>query len=229
MKYLITLLLGMLVGAALFVAGLYFNPFAAKQTISPLALPDGRIIDLSFANVPAEMVLYTNNGQSVSKPHPARVQQLWESTVQNSRVSVVSLTSARGEPAGIGVKFASESEDTRPLQAKALVNSAWFVYLPGRGSLFVQQTENYWAYLRDIVVPARWSSSDSWRGAWHRITTSGPGALGTARVDGLSGEFAGLVAEAVESVDAKAYSAVDGPVGMTGALSISISPADTYD
>ena len=174
MKYLITLLIGMAVGAALFVAGLYFNPFAANPKVSPLALPDGRVIDLNFTNVPAEMILYTNNGESVSKAHPVKVQQLWEPPVRSSRVSVVSLTSARGEPAGIGVKFTSESEDTRPLQAKALVNSDWFVYLPGRGTLFIQQSENYWAYLRDIVVPARWSSSDSWRGSWHRITTAGP-------------------------------------------------------
>jgi hypothetical protein len=53
--------------------------------------------------------------------------------------------------------------------------------------------------------------------------TVGPGALGTGRVVGQSGEFAGIRSESMGSIDATAYSAIDGPVGMNGNLLITVS------
>src|SRR5690606_22494627 len=125
----------------------------------------------------------------------------------------------------IGVKFSSDSEATRLLTAKALVDSAWHAYLPGRGTFFVDQTENLWSYLRNIVVPARWNSADSWRGSWFGIVTAGPNALGTGRVIGGSGRFADLSAEVVESWTATAYSTKTGPVAMSGSLMIALPPS----
>jgi hypothetical protein len=222
MKYLISLVIGLMLGAALLLAGLYLNPFAARRALSPLAVSDDELISLNYSLVPAESLLFTNDGESQRKPHPLKVQQLWEPAIQKSWVSVVELTNGLGEPIGVGIKFSSESEATRPLNAKALVDSAWQIYLPGRGTFFVQQSENYWSLLREIVVPARWNSSDSWRGNWRGDTTAGPGALGTAIVTGQTGEFAGISAEAVESVSATAYSAVEGPVAMIGSLLVAI-------
>lgn len=226
MKYLVSLVLGMTIGATLFFLLLYFNPFAGKSSVSPLAVTEENLIDISYSAVPGETIVFTNDGESLIKPYPAKVQQLWEPAIKESWVSVIALTDPRGEPLGIGVKFSSESESTRVLNAEALVHSAWHIYLPGRGTLFVDQTENFWSFLRDIVIPAHWSSGDNWRGSWHRNMTVGPGALGTARVTGGSGAFSALHSEAVESLTARAYSAVDGPVAMGGNLTISI-PAET--
>ncbi|MDH4047468.1 MAG: hypothetical protein OEW68_01215 [Gammaproteobacteria bacterium] len=222
MKYLVSLVFGLVFGAALLFAGLYLNPFASKASVSPLAVSDDELVVLDFSMVPSESILFTNNGDSVRSPNPLKVQQLWEPAIEQTWVSVVELSSARGEPIGVGVKFSSTSEATRPLNAEALVDSIWHVYLPGRGTLFVEESENYWHFLRDIVIPARWSSSDSWRASWHGITTAGPGALRTARVVGQTGEFAGVRAEAVESISASAYSANEGPVAMSGSLLIAV-------
>ena len=100
----------------------------------------------------------------------------------------------------------------------------WHVYVPGRGTMLVDQVENYWAYLRDIVVPARWSTGNSWKGTFFSILTEGPGALGTGRVSGGSGRYAGMSSEAVESLTARAYSSDLGPVSMDGSLTIVLSP-----
>ena len=100
--------------------------------------------------------------------------------------------------------------------------------MPGQGSLFVEQRENYWGYLREIVVPAYRSSGDSWRGNWNGTITSGPGALGTARVIGGSGEFADLETDGVESLSAKAYSVKHGPVAVDGTLAVEL-PAPISD
>lgn len=135
---------------------------------------------------------------------------------------VTPLSDSRDQRVGIGIKFSSDSERTNVLNGQAIVDSVWHIYLPGRGSLFVEQSENYWGYLREIVVPAHWSSGDSWRGIWYGNITAGPGALGTARVTGGSGEFQGLATEGVESLAAKAYTVATGPVAMSGELVIEI-------
>jgi len=220
MKYVITLLIGALLGAVLFLLALYYNPFAAQPAISPLSVTQDRVINLSYSAVASEAILYTDNGESIIASHPERVADLWELAIIDTRIFVTKLRNARGEVTGIGFKISSDSEQTSLINAEAVVNSVWHVYLPGQGTFLVDQTENYWSYIHDIVIPARWSSGNNWKGAFHGIMTSGPGALGIARVTGGSGDFSGLGSEAVESLTARAYSALDGPVSMSGNLTI---------
>jgi hypothetical protein len=132
------------------------------------------------------------------------------------------LKDSRNQTVGIGIKFSSESESSNILNGEIIVDSVWHIYLPGRGSLFVEQQENFWGYLREIVIPAYWSSGDSWRGTWNGNTTSGPGAIGTATVIGASGTFRGVRTEAVEALTAKAYSVDQGPVAISGQITIEV-------
>ena len=222
MKYVLSLLAGIAIGVAVFMIGLYHNPFRGQPAVSPLAVTDQRIIELSFSGVPGDALLYTDHGESWVEPHPDRVAELWEPAVAETRLTVTMLEDARGKVAGLGIKFLTASEATNVINGEALADSIWHVYLPGQGTFMIEQTENYWTYIRDVVVPARWSSGDNWRGSFHGILTSGPGSLGTARVSGGSGLFANLSSEAVESVTAKAYSAVTGPVSMTRSLAIAL-------
>lgn len=223
MKYLVSLLLGLIFGAGLFVAGFYFNPFVGQSVLSPLAVSDAEMSSLSYSAVVTDSIMFTNDGESISQPHPYKIAELWEPAVKDSQVLVTSLTDSRGMPAGIGIKMSSPSEKSSLFHSKILVNSVWHLYVPGRGTLGIDQTEGYWAYLRDIVIPAWRSSSDSWRGSWSRNMTVGPGALGTARVTGLGGEFDGLQSEAVESLNARAYSILQGPISMSGMLYIAVA------
>ena len=221
MKYLVSLLLGMVAGAALFAFGMYNNPFTGQPTVSPLAVTSERVLDLNYSAVPAEAILFTDHGESIVSPSPERVNELWEPSVHETRILVTTLNDSRGGT-GVGIKFSSDSESSALLRGEALVNSVWHVYIPTQGTFLIDQTENYWSYIRDIVIPARFSSGDSWRGSFHRITTSGPGSLGTARVTGGSGYFAGVQSESIESITATGYSAVSGPVSMDGSLAIAI-------
>jgi hypothetical protein len=150
------------------------------------------------------------------------VAELWEPAIVDTRIAVNLLTSSRGEAIGLGIKFSTDSEQTRLISSQALVDSVWHIYLPGQGTLLVHQVENFWSYLREVVVPARWSSGDNWKGSFFRIMTQGPNALGTGRVTGGTGNFSGMSAEAVESLTAQAYSAIDGPVSMYGSMTITL-------
>lgn len=226
MKYLAALFLGSIAGILL-VAGLVFiNPFYSRNEISPLAVTTNEVMTLNYSAVPRDALLYTNNGDSRIAPNPAKVLQLWEEPIHATTVMTTLLTDSRGNVAGIGIKFSSDSESTRLLDGQALVDSAWHIYLPKQGSLFIEQTENYWDYVHNVVVPAHWSSADNWKGIWRGNMTAGPNALGTARVTGGSGEFATLVTEAVEALTAKAYAVSQGPVAIDGELAIEIPRAE---
>ena len=221
-RYVLALLVGMAVGLMLVAVFLFYNPFTGPNDLSPLSVTDNEVIHLSYSAVAEDTLIYTNNGESQVAPHPPKVTQLWEPAVQSTTALVTVLEDSRGQVAGIGVKFSSHSERTNILEGKLLVDSVWHVFLPERGTLFIEQWENFWNFVREIVVPARWSSGDSWRGSWLSNITAGPGALGTAWVAGGSGQFLGLNTEAVEALSAIAYSVEQGPVAMTGELSIEI-------
>jgi hypothetical protein len=212
----------MVIGAALFLVGLYYNPFVGNRSVSPLAVSDLDLVDLSYSLVAGDSIVFTNNGQSIVKPHPAKVMKLIEPTVSNTRVFVTLLASGGGETVGLGIKFSSDAEETALIDGEALVHSVWHIYLPERGTFLVDQTENFWPYLRDIVIPAKLSSGDNWRGSWHGVMSTGPNALGTARVTANTGPFADTEIEAVESLSARGYSAIEGPLGMSGNLTIAL-------
>lgn len=222
MKFLSALILGIVSGAALFVFGMIYNPFIADRGISPLAVTNSDLIALNFSVVPTDSIIFTNDGDSLQKPHPEKVMQLWEAPVRGTSAMATVMRDARSQTAGIGVKFSSLSEQTRLLQGDALIDSVWYIFLPERGSLFIQQSENHWAFLRDVGWPAYRSGASNWKGNWIGDLTSGPGVLGTARVTGGSGLFQGLTMEGVESLSAQAFSADQGPISADGRLLIEL-------
>ncbi len=223
MKYVLSLLLGMLVGAVIASALLVYNPLAGNRNLTPLAVSDQTLMQFNYSGVAEASIAYTNDGESTTKPYPAKVLQLWEAPVRRTDAMMTVLSDARGRMVGLGIKYMSDSEKSNVLNGDAIVDSVWHIVVPGRGTLFVEQTENYWGFLRDVVLPAHLSSADSWKGNWNGNMTAGPGALGTAKVTGGSGEFAGRTAEAVESRTAKAYSTRQGAVAMDGRIMIELT------
>jgi hypothetical protein len=221
-KYLIALLLGLAVGTAAFLALLYLNPLTAQNRLSPITVTDNDVLHLNYPAVASNMLIYTNDGESQVAPHPTKVLQLWEPPIRKTDAIATVLTNSRSQVLGVGLKFSSDSEATDILNGHLLVDSVWHIYLPGKGSLFIEQQENYWSYVRDIVIPARWNSGDNWRGNWRGNISVGPGALGTARVVGGSGIFSGLESEGLETLSSKAYSVAQGLVAADGELAIEI-------
>ena len=225
MKYLISLLLGLVVGAAIFAAGMIYNPFLLDRGLSPLSVTESEVISLNFSSVPSDAIVYTNDGDSRLKPFPEKVQQLWEPSIRLTSAMATVMRDARSQTAGIGIKFSSRSERTRLLRGEAIVDSVWYVYLPDHGSLFIEQFENYWTFLREVGIPAYRSSANNWKGIWIGDLTAGPGALGTAAVSGGAGSFQGLKTEGLESLTATAYSIDDGLVAAEGRLLIEMPDA----
>jgi hypothetical protein len=230
MKYVAALVFGLFFGALIFTVGLIYNPFVSKQNLSPLTVTNAQTITVSFSGAATDHIVFTNDGDSETKPYPEKVLQLWERPIRRSTVMATVLRDGRNQAAGIGVKISSLSERTDLLGAKALVDSIWYMYLPGKGAFFVEQSENYWTYLRHVVIAAHRSSANVWKGNWHLDTTFGPGALNTAKVTAGSGPYAGQEMLGVESLTTYVYSVSDGPVSAQGRFIIelpSIPEADS--
>ena len=222
MKYVVTLLFGFVLGLLLFAAGVVYNPLTSNRGLSPLMVSNSEVMTLTFNPVASDSIAYTNNGDLPTHPYPDKVLQLWESPIRLTTTLVSLLRDARGQAVGMGVKFASRSEATRLFYGEALVDSVWYLYLPGRGSLFVRQQENLFDYLRFVVVPAYRSPAGNWKGTWNGDTTAGPGALGTAEAIGGSGEFSGGIMRAGESLGVRAYSKEHGLIAADGMLSVEL-------
>jgi len=220
MKYVVAFVVGLATGALLFALLLYLNPLASRPIISPLSVVDGRTLEFAFHAGTAEALAITGSGPAETAEHPSGIQPLWEPTLRHTRILVTEFRNSRGQPAGLGIEFSTVAEETGLLNGVYPVASAWHVYLTGRGGLMVGQTENHWPLIRDVRLPARFSAADSWRGTWIGILTRGPNAIGTGRVAGGTGSLSGVDGEAVESVDARAWSAERGPVDVTGRLSL---------
>lgn len=222
MKYIFALVVGALFGVALFAISVAYNPFIGKLGLSPLAITDSPTVTFNYSSLAQDSIVYTNDGESRVEPYPEKVLQLWEQSIRQTAVMATVLLDGRNQPVGIGIKISSASEKTELHSGRALVDSVWYVYLPGKGALFVEQTENYWGYLRDVVLPAYRSSTKTWKGAWNGNMTSGPGALGTAKVSGGTGEFSGMEMLGVESLSVRAWRVDDGPVAAQGQLLIEL-------
>jgi hypothetical protein len=222
-KFLLVLLIGLAAGVAIGLGLLFYNPFTSQLSLSPLAVSDRQQITLRYSAVAEDSIVLTNNGETLVRPNPSKVLQLWEGPISKTDTLVTVLRDGRNETVGIGVKFSSLSERTNLLNGKALIDSSWYIYLPGQGSMLIEQSENHWTFLREVIIPAHWNSGNKWRGTWHGTITDGPGALGTGRVYGGSGRFSGLDSEAIETHTAKAYSTDVGPVAMEGQLTIDLS------
>ena len=226
MKYVIALVLGLVTGVLLFGVGLIYNPFIGDRGLSPLSVTDARVMALNFSAVPSESIVFTNDGESTMTPYPEKVLQLWEAPIRQTSTLAAVMRDARNNVAGIGIKFSSLSESTELLRGQAIADSAWYIYLPEYGSLFVRQTENYWPFLRDVGFPAWRSAGNNWRGTWLGDLTAGPGALGTAEVSGGAGSLAGLETEALESLTVRAFSSDSGFVSAEGRLIIEMPQPD---
>ena len=230
MKYVVALVLGLILGVAIFAGGIVYNPFVVDRVLSPLSVTDAEVIALNFSAVAVDSIVYTNNGESVPRPYPDKVSQLWEAPIRKTSAMATVMLDARNRPAGIGIKISSLSESTDLLRGEAIMDSIWYIYTPRHGSMFIQQTENYLPFIQEIAFPAWKSSTNSWRGAWMGNMTSGPGALGLAAVSGGSGRVKGLDMDGVESLSVRAFSADTGFVAAEGHLLIELpEPADDME
>lgn len=184
MKLFWTLFAGFLLGAALALTALYFNPMIEEGGTPPEV---GDTI-LHYASPVNGELLFTQGGLSRLPMKPVGVVNLWESTIVKSALAVIVLRDAEGAPTAIASRVSYPSEDTELLFSGALLKDAWLVSMPGRGSLYVNAESNWWPLLKDALIPV-WYLGRQWQGPAVYEPTIGPAPGRRAVVAGATGVF----------------------------------------
>lgn len=207
MKYVLSLLAGLIAGMALAIAALYFNPLT-QRSVEPTGAPDW---SLQFGLAPAATWIATHNEQRGLPIVPAEVPKLWESGIKGILLTALPLHDASGHLAAFGTRITVPSDSTEFLSAGLLVDDYWLISMPGQGTLFMHAVNNEWPLVRDTFVRVDLLRRD-WRGPGAYAPTVGPGKDG-ASVMGLSGSLAGRTGHGRER------GALDNYTGSLAALS----------
>jgi hypothetical protein len=194
MRFASMTVFGFLVGCALVLLGVYYNPFTADSGV--IAGVNARV--LSYSSPFTDGLAITHNGRSRLPLHPASIPELWEGTINDSMLSLVVLNDQDNEPVGIASRVSQFSESTEMLTRGVIVDDDWLITIPGEGSFFVSADSNLWPFLKETLIPV-WYLDRPWQGPKNYRPTAGPGREGSALVTGATGSFAGMSGSAVES------------------------------
>lgn len=220
MKYLSVGFLGFVVGCALILTGIYYNPFTADA--GEVDGVNARV--LSYSSPFADGLAITHNGQSRLPLQPTTIPELWESTIRDSMLSVVVLHDDANKPVGIASRVSQLSESTEMLTRGILVDDDWLVTIAGEGSFFIRADSNLWPFLKEILIPV-WYLDRPWSGPKNYRPTAGPSDEGFAIVAGGTGAFSDISGTAVESYQVSGFDKIRGPGDIDARLFIEF-PSD---
>ena len=217
MKYALVALLGLLLGAAVAGAAIYYNPFTLAS--APPADAADRALHYGL---PGEVLGFTLGDAMLPPGSPKRDDAFWEETIDRTALLSLVLEDAHDKPVAVASRLLAVSARTDLLLSGVRVNDYWLLTIPGEGTLFVRADTNVWPFLRE-TLPV-WYFGRPWKGPTDYRPTAGPGLDGLAVVIGATGRFAGLEGSAVEKyrltdLDAKARSAA-----ATGEVDLRLAP-----
>lgn len=214
-KYVVTILAGIAVGAAVGLGLVYVNPLTAAATDEL-----GRFDRVLRYDYPSDRVLMlTHAGIAPMPTTPKGVPELWESSIRSAASGLIAVPGDDSGPAVFASKIVVPSKRTDLLSTGVVLDDYWLVTIPGTGSLFVLGDSNVWPAIKENLLPVTllgrpWSGPRSYR------TTEGPGVRGTALVVGATGRFAAAEGSAIETFELKEFDRTRGVAGFTGELHI---------
>ena len=149
MKHLITLILGLVVGAVLGVGVLYVNPLTTREASRSL---EGSW-RLEYGSPITSGLAFTYRGDARLTSHPAGVPELWENTINKSILSVFPITAPNGQR-GVASRVSVPSERTEFLRRGVIVTDHWLITFPDEGSLFVDSDRTAALLIRGSTATA---------------------------------------------------------------------------
>jgi hypothetical protein len=221
MKYVLSLVAGLLLGAAAAAAILYFNPLTQGQS-APLGDPG---LSLAYRLSGADLRLSTHDKRLDIPVVPSDVSLLFEDGIRGTWLSAYRLRSdSRPEPVA-ATRISIPSPESELLRSGLLVEDYWLISEPGAGSMFVHAESNQWPLLRDTLVRADWLGRDY--GAPRKYhPTRGP-ANAAAEVFGLTGSYRGARGRARDNLSLDSYDG--GLASLSGQLSIQMAAGGDAD
>jgi hypothetical protein len=198
MMRLLALLVGLVVG---FVAGgAVFSrtiDYSERSRHALETFPDDRSVQWFFLDVPGHEVALTHGGIVPMARFPAGIAALGERNIRLGLGLITKLRDVTDEVVGFATELEAASPATSLSQGRIMTDTFWTVVVPGRGTLFLHETEENWNLLTRIALPALLLRRD-WTGDWTNVNTVGPRPDGRGAVIGGTGEFAGAQGSFIE-------------------------------
>lgn len=201
MKFLVSFVIGLVLGVGAALVGVYMGPLGAQNDDVPIKMDDSSL-QLAFDGHLSGALVHLHSGLERLPQVPADLEALWNPAHRGNHALVHALTNDANEVVAYGVKFGAWSEQARVFPPAAIFESNWQVIAPELGSFFVAQRENYWPLMRAAIIPA--AKDGEWRGNFIGDTTVGPRGTLEGEFIGASGVLRGQRGVASESIAAKA-------------------------
>ncbi len=200
MKYVLAAVSGLVVGIALALAVLYFNPLTREPARAEN--DDNWVLSYSF---PGDSLALTHNGQMHLPRVPASIAPLWETAIQSLALNVLSLKDDEGRVTAVATRFSMPSASTDLLLHGAILTNYWLITVPGEGSFFVHSENNVWRFIKEVYVPIVYFGQTRTGSSTYDLSI-GPSPDQTATVYGASGRFAALRGTATEFYELQTFS-----------------------
>jgi hypothetical protein len=184
-KYALSLLAGVLAGAAVAATLLYFNPLTRSR--AERSANASWALDYSLQGT--DTWLSTHDGNFYLPVVPSEAPRLYEKGINGSLLAAMPLRNGNGQVEAFATRITVPSQRTDFMVDGVLVDDYWLISDPARGSVLVHAVNNRWPLLRDSVVRVGWLRQ-SFAGPGEYDPTVGPGPAG-AEIVGLTGAFAG--------------------------------------
>ncbi len=224
MKYFMLFVVGLLLGALLSAAVLWFNPLTAESPTAPV-LGHGISAELHTSLRSEDAPLLTHGGERLLLTRPASVPELWEDLIRPMIASVQWLRDAEGTVIGTASRLGAYSRQTDPLRTGVIVESTWLLSVDGAGMAFAVQRENLWPMLKEVMLPAL-LRREPWQGDLHFTPAAGPRPDGAAQLLGISGRLAGAEGQLVSTYRISAFDPRVGPTGLEWYSVLSLPQAE---
>jgi hypothetical protein len=200
----------------------FTNPFSSRPRTAAIAETgaDGYILETFYAHAPEDGIAATHDGDRNKpvQPFPSGIGVFSDPNISSGFLLVNKLRDKNN----VVVGFASEMEEVAPesniMQGRMIMYSTWTLEIPGRGTLFLYETEDASEFARKVIIPAK-VLGKTWEEPWTFITTTGPAADGRGVIVGGTGEFLGVTGMFTEVTHLKKFSP-EGEISLTMELQL---------
>ncbi len=152
----------------------------------------GAVTEVTFhMDAPQDGIATTHSGDKPLPLYPAGIGTLSDPAIANGFVLLTRLRDASGAVIGFTSEQEVVSAESNLAAGKLMTQSSWTLTIPGRGTIFLYETEDQSEFLAKAGLPAL-TQGIEWNQEWTFVTTSGPHASGKGVIVGGTDEFAGI-------------------------------------
>lgn len=196
-------IIGFLLGAAAIFLALYVYPFShltRYERVVP-GFGAGKTVESFFLGSTLEdqgsVIALTHGELFPMDVMPAGIRYLDHPNLASGLAVMAWLRDESGEVVGFASELEQIHEDSQLLTGRLMTHTSWTLIIPGRGAIFLYQTENNFRLAKEILLPTT-IRGGPWRGKFTSLNTFGPEASGAGRIIGGTGEFDGISGEFIE-------------------------------